>query len=224
MWILNAVKSGDYITLFLTLATRLLILLTIIPLHEVAHGWVAMKLGDPTAKFRGRLTLNPLVHLNKMGALFLILFGFGWANPVPVNPLYFKNRKKGMALTAIAGPISNILAAIAGAFVYYLLAYLGLLGNYWLMYFMSSFIIINISLAVFNLLPMPPLDGSRIFAAILPDRINMLMYRYEKYIQLVLLALLFMGTLDPILDTLQGKALQIVLFVAGLPFKITGLI
>ena len=224
MWILNAVKSGDYISLFLTLATRILVLLTIIPLHEVAHGWVAMKLGDPTAKARGRLTLNPLVHLNKMGALFLILFGFGWANPVPVNPLYFKNRKKGMALTAIAGPISNILVAIAGAFVYYFLAYFGLLGNYWLMYFMSSFIVINISLAVFNLLPMPPLDGSRIFAAILPDRINMMMYRYEKYVQLVLLAMLFMGTLDPILDTLQGKALQIVLFVAGLPFKITGLI
>ena len=97
MWILDAIKTGDYLQLLIGLGTRLLIIFFVLPVHECAHGWAAERLGDHTAREQGRLTLNPMAHLDPFGALFLVLFGFGWAKPVPVNPFYFKNRKSGMA-------------------------------------------------------------------------------------------------------------------------------
>lgn len=229
MWILNAIRTGDYLELLIGLGTRLLIILFILPIHECAHGWAAGKLGDPTARAQGRLTLNPKAHLDPFGALFLVLFGFGWAKPVPVNPFYFKNRKGGMALTALAGPLSNLLTALLSAVLYnaclVLLpeAFFYSVGYEILYYFFSAMIVINISLAVFNLIPIPPLDGSRIFAAVLPEKWAYTVARYERFIFLGLAVLIFSGLLDPVLEFLNGYALRGVLWVAELPFRLFGL-
>ena len=229
MWILNAIKTGDYLQLLIGLGTRLLIIFCVLPVHECAHGWAAEKLGDNTARAQGRLTLNPMAHLDPFGALFLVLFGFGWAKPVPVNPFYFKNRKGGMALTALAGPLSNLLMALISAIIYNLClvflpaAFFATVGYRILYYFFSAMIVIKISLAVFNLIPIPPLDGSRIFSAVLPEKWIYTIARYERYIFLGLAVLLFTGALDPVLDFLNEYALQGVLWIADLPFRLFGL-
>ena len=229
MWILDAIKTGDYLQLLIGLGTRLLIIFFVLPVHECAHGWAAERLGDHTAREQGRLTLNPMAHLDPFGALFLVLFGFGWAKPVPVNPFYFKNRKSGMALTALAGPLSNLLMALISAVVFNACivflpaAFFATTGYQILYYFFSAMIVINISLAVFNLIPIPPLDGSRIFSAILPEKWVNSIARYERFIFWGLAVVLFSGILDPVLDFLNGYALQGVLWVADLPFRLFGL-
>ena len=151
------------------------VVLCVLPLHEFAHGWVACKLGDPTAKNAGRLTLNPFKSLDPLGALAILLVGFGWAKPVPVNPRYFKNPKRGMALTALAGPLSNLLAALLGAFLATGLAAGSArhgfnAATYFIFQVLYYYVVVNISLAVFNLVPVPPLDGSRIVGMFLSDR------------------------------------------------------
>ena len=164
------------------------VLLVSLPLHELSHGYVAWKLGDPTAKNAGRLTLNPIRHLDVLGTILIIFTGFGWAKPVPVDPRYFKSRKQGMALTAFAGPVSNLLLA------FLTMAVQRLLVNAALPEYVSSLLTtmayINIGLAIFNLIPINPLDGSRILALVLPERVEFLLYRYEMYIQAALFALL----------------------------------
>lgn len=170
---------------------RLIVVLTALPIHEFAHGYIAKKLGDPTAHQQGRLNLNPLAHFDLIGTTALLLTGFGWAKPVPVNPYYFKNRKKGMALTALAGPVSNILLATALLIIYKILFFfVPLSGDVMNLLMQAIFIMIstNIGLAVFNLLPVPPLDGSRIIGFFLPDHIMNLMYQYERYIMFILFA------------------------------------
>ncbi len=230
MWILNAIKSGDVLQLVTGLAVRLLIIFFVLPIHECAHGWAAQKLGDNTAKAQGRLTLNPVAHIDPFGALFLILFGFGWAKPVPINPYNFKNHKSGMALTALAGPASNLLVALLGAVIYNACivflpaAFFATVGYQILYYFFSWLILINISLAVFNLIPIPPLDGSRIFNAILPEKWSYQIARYERYIFIGLAVLIFSGVLDPVLSFLNQYALQGVFWIADLPFKLFGLL
>ena len=194
------------------------IIFCILPLHEFAHGWMAQRLGDNTAKLQGRLTLNPLASLDPMGALMILLFGFGWAKPVPVDPRYFKNPKKGMALTALAGPVANILAALAGALILNILAFFGV-SHVLVLIFFTYYIRINAMLAVFNLLPVPPLDGSRIVAAFLPDRMMWQYYRYQRQIVLVLFLLLFLGVLDRPLAVVDNLVESAVYWVASLPFR-----
>jgi Zn-dependent protease len=225
MWILQALRDGDFLSLIMGLAVYALIIFVILPVHEYAHAWAASKLGDRTALQRGRLSFDPMRHLDPMGALCLVLFGFGWAKPVPVNPWYFKNRKTGMALTALAGPVSNLLMAFLGALLYNVLAMVLPVGNYWLAvyYFFYYYISINISLAVFNLLPIPPLDGSRIFAVVLPDRWNDTLARYERYIFPVMAVLLFSGILDGVLSVMNDWAFALVVGAASLPFQLFGL-
>lgn len=226
MWILQSIRNRDFLNLFVGLAVHALIIFVILPVHEYAHAWAAARLGDRTATQRGRLTFDPMRHVDPMGALCLVLFGFGWAKPVPVNPFYFKNRKTGMALTALAGPVSNLLMAVLGAVLYNVLALTLPLGNYWLAvyYFFYYYITINISLAVFNLLPIPPLDGSRIFSAVLPERWTYAVARYERIIFLVLAVVLFSGMLDGVLSLLNGWAFYLVTTVAGAPFRLFGLL
>ncbi|ABO49666.1 peptidase M50 [Desulforamulus reducens MI-1] len=163
-------------------------------LHEYAHAYVAYRLGDKTAYYEGRLTANPLRHLDPLGTLLLFIAGFGWAKPVPVNPFYFDDRKKGMMLVSLAGPATNLLLALVAAVVFGLMKPSG-----WLFFMLSYFIYINVLLAVFNFLPIPPLDGSKILAGILPGRQEWL-YQLERYGTAILLVLIIFGFLSPILQ------------------------
>ena len=164
--------------------------------HEFAHGWVAYRLGDNTAKHQGRLTLNPIPHLDPIGFLMLVFFHFGWAKPVPVNPYNLKtDAKQGMLYVSLAGPVTNLLLAIVLA----VLLRLGIFSFIPEVYQMAVWAVyINIILAVFNLLPVPPLDGSKILAGILPGNTPWL-HHLESYGIIILLLLLFTGIIGHIL-------------------------
>ncbi len=170
-------------------------LLTII-FHEISHGYIAYLLGDRTAKERGRLSFNPLRHLDIVGVLCMVLFGFGWAKPVPINPYYFKNRKVGTVLVSLAGPMSNlVMATMSLLLVRVLLVFSP--ENTVLIYsqiivaeFLFTFAFLNIGLAVFNLIPIPPLDGSKILFSLLPSRVYWFMLKFEQYGMLILIILI----------------------------------
>lgn len=182
------------------LLARLMGLLLAIPFHEVSHAFVSEKLGDPTARQLGRMTLNPAKHLDVMGLVSMLVIGVGWAKPVPVDPRHYKNPKTGMAISAAAGPLSNLVLALASLVVYKLVLYGGLLAfggvpPVWvdtIVLTLLYFVIINISLALFNLLPIPPLDGSRIFGILLPNRLYFAIQRYERYVMIALFAAIFL--------------------------------
>ena len=194
---------------------RIPVILLALSVHEAAHGFMADKLGDPTAKLTGRLSLNPLRHLDPVGALALLFLGFGWAKPVMVIARNFKHPKRDMALTAAAGPVSNLLLGWLGIlFSRLFLFFVGLVpslpeegsfGLQVLIYtyqFLTLFASLNLSLAVFNLLPFPPLDGSRIFLQFLPAKWYFGIMKYEQYIQIALILLLWLGVLTPVLSFL----------------------
>lgn len=188
---------------------RAIVLLTAIPVHEAAHAYVADKLGDPTAKYMGRLTLNPMAHFDLMGSVAMILFGIGWAKPVPINPLKFKDQKKGMAISAAAGPISNVIVAAISLAIAKLIWYASYVTGVntvisTLYTIFRSMCFINISLAIFNLIPIPPFDGSRIFNYFLPDKFYFKIMEYERYIFLALFVVLFTGILDLPISLLSG--------------------
>ena len=173
------------------------ITLLALTVHECAHGWVSYKLGDPTPKYQGRLTLNPLAHLEPMGTLLMILTGFGWAKPVQVNPRYYKNIKKGMALVAVAGPLSNFLLAVIGALLLIIISLVvihigielttGIMAP--LIIFLISFIQRNLGLMIFNLVPIPPLDGSKVLGMFLPNSIYYKYMQYEQYCMILVMIL-----------------------------------
>lgn len=177
-------------------------------LHEIAHGFVAYRLGDPTAKDAGRLTLNPIPHIDPVGLLVFVITGiaggfvFGWAKPVPVNARYFSNPSKGMMLVALAGPCTNILLAIIFALILASLMHLQIVAN-GIVEKIASILFygvgINIGLACFNLLPIPPLDGSRVIAGILPNQMAYYYFKLERFGLLIVFALLALGILNKIL-------------------------
>lgn len=193
----------DWQNLLIGIPTTLLAL----TVHELAHGWVSTKLGDPTPKYQGRLTFNPLAHLDLFGTLLMVLTGFGWAKPVQINPNYYKNRTKGMALVAAAGPIANFILAFAGI----------LIGNIILLVMEKSgasyeacrvvvtitfyFAYRNLCFMVFNLIPLPPLDGFKVAGLIIPPKIYYNILRYEQYVLLGIMLLSLSGAFGSIIGT-----------------------
>ena len=191
---LNQLNYEKLLELAITLVAAMV---CIIP-HEVSHGYAAYRLGDPTAKNAGRLTMNPLRHIDWFGLLMMITVGFGWAKPVPVDPRYFRRPKQGMALTALAGPVSNFLLALvllfAGRLVYDYAPYSA--ANQRLLTFLLTTAILSLGLGLFNLIPIPPLDGSKVLFSLLPDRAYNTMLRYERYGMLLLWAVVLLGVGD----------------------------
>ena len=183
------------------LLMRVVPALLCITLHELSHGYTAYLLGDDTAKKAGRLTLNPIRHIDPMGLLMMLLFRFGWAKPVPVNMFHFKDPKRGMAVTAFAGPVSNLLICVVFLFLYGLLYYpvyisekYSAAGKY-LLETVYTVAYISLAMGIFNLLPIPPLDGSKVLYSLLPDEAYMKLMQYERYGILVLWALVGFGVL-----------------------------
>ncbi|MBE6038451.1 MAG: site-2 protease family protein [Anaerofustis stercorihominis] len=168
-----------------------------IMIHECAHGYAALYMGDSTAKDRGRLTLNPVKHIDPFGLLCMVLFKFGWAKPVPINPVRFSDRKKGMRLVSIAGVTANMIMSIVFAVLLRIFMYFDL---YYLNLFFVYGIQLNIGYAVFNLVPLPPLDGSKLIATFLPRKYEYYMYKYEKYLYIILIALIYTGVLTDIIS------------------------
>lgn len=169
-------------------------ILLALTIHEYAHGFIAYKLGDPTAKEAGRLTFNPLAHLDLMGTIAIILIHVGWAKPVPVNPYYFRNPKRDMIWVSVAGPASNILLAFIFGFLFQLLHFYGLLMQHPVLYIMiSSSVFINLILAIFNLVPIPPLDGSKIVGGLIPLQYQRLWEAFERKGMFILLGLIMIG-------------------------------
>ena len=194
----NLMQAIDFSSLggFVLRAAAIFLCLTV---HEVCHGLAAYGLGDPTAKSQHRLSLNPLRHIDFFGLAMMFVAGFGWAKPVPVNPLYFRRPKGGMALTALAGPVSNFLLAafsIGISKVIYLYAPYNSLWNAAFEFCLYDVAVLSIGLGLFNLIPIPPLDGSKVLAALLPDRAYIQLMRYERYGMILLLALSYFGFAD----------------------------
>lgn len=173
--------------------------------HELAHGWVSEKLGDPTPRQNGRMTVNPLAHLDLVGTLLMIFTGFGWAKPVMVNPMYYKNRKKGMALTAAAGPAANLIMAFAALLIFTVLQIICFKLGFEMPRLVGSivyvFIFRNLCFMVFNLIPIPPLDGAKVLGMFLPNRAYYTMLQYERYCMLLIMLLSVTGVFSNIIGT-----------------------
>ncbi len=220
--IIRKVASGqmDFIYLLIYLGSTAYVVFCTLPLHEYAHAFAADKLGDDTPRRMGRLTISPMAHISPLGALMIFLCGFGYAKPVPVRMKNFKNPKRDMALVALAGPLCNILQAFIYLFLYSLItsfevanpaiAYVALF-----FYFAAD---VNIGLAVFNLLPIPPLDGSRLATALLPAKYYYKIMQYERQITIALFILIITGVLTAPLSILSDLLMNLIYGITQLPF------
>ena len=202
--ILPDLLSGNWREALIYLMFTLVIVVFTLSIHEAAHGFVANLAGDPTAKNLGRLTINPAKHLDPIGFIAMLIFGFGWAKPVPINARHFKNPKWGMAFTGIAGPVSNLIMGILGSILYGFTLPLWLklaenegfaanIANVMPIFFFLLGMY-NLIFMAFNLIPLPPFDGSRFFYAFLPTKVYFGIMKYERYILLGLFAIIFVLT------------------------------
>lgn len=229
-YIISSRGDFDFVELLVYLGSICFVLFCATPLHEFAHAFVAVKLGDKTPRNQGRLTINPTAHIDPIGAILIFLFGFGYAKPVSVRMRNFKNPKVGMALVALAGPVCNLIQAFISllianglmAAMKYMLLSLSMLEAIKPMGYICTFFIfaaqINVNLAVFNLLPVPPLDGSRIATVLIPQKYYFKIMQYERYIMIGLMALLFLNVLDGPLFTVSNFVFSGLNRLAALPF------
>lgn len=209
-----------------SLIISLFIVLISITVHEYCHGYAALKMGDHTAESMGRLSMNPFSHIDPIGALCMVVFHFGWARPVPINPNNFRDPKKGTVIVSIAGPLSNICLSLIGVLLYGILLRLKFgLSNitfYSIFFngFLSQLIVLNLYFAIFNLIPIPPLDGAKILFAFLPPRIYFKLMKYERYSFIVLIALLYLGVIGFVLGFITSPILDsynlIINLIAGI--------
>lgn len=220
---LQELLSGniDPLSLVVSLISSLVVVFLTLPIHEWAHGFAATKLGDPTPRYQGRLTLNPFAHIDYIGALCIILFGVGWAKPVQINPRNFNNPKVGMAITAFAGPAANIVVATVSLLFANAVATfgagIGVAALYIYMFFVSI-AQINVFLAVFNFIPVPPFDGSRILFAVLPDKYYWRVMQHERILMFAVLIIIATDILDKPLAIVSGAILNAINNFASLPF------
>ncbi len=211
---------------------RILIIFMVLPIHEFAHAWSAYKCGDRTAMYKGRLTLNPLAHIDPIGALLLLFTGYGWAKPVPVNPLSFKHYRRDYALVAAAGPISNLIVAFVAMIglrvllgmssdysmedgILYYMTGTENTGMYYTVLFFYFIVTVNIGLAIFNLIPVPPLDGSKIVSYFTSAKYDMFLAQNQMIIYIIFMALLFTGILDIPLNFLRNGVFDLFAFATN---------
>lgn len=221
-WLRQLQFDGLFETVLLVAASLLCI-----TVHETCHGLAAYWLGDPTAKRAGRLTLNPIRHVDLMGLVMMALVRFGWAKPVPVDMRYFKKPKAGMALTAAAGPVSNVLLALLAMLLRSVLLYPCILHPdsrvwYYLELFTEYVALISAGLAVFNIFPVPPLDGSKVLFSFLSDRAYGKLMHYERYGMILLMALLLTGLLDKPLMFLRDGLIAGLQAISWWPLELLG--
>lgn len=194
------------------------VILICMTVHEMSHGYCAYFLGDKTAKHMGRLSPNPLKHIDWIGLLLLVTVGFGWAKPVPVNMNNFKDPKKGMALTALAGPLSNIIMAFLGTLIYAILIvhFPNVANNVYISSFFILFLQYNCVFAMFNFIPISPLDGSKILFAFLPENIYYKIMHYERYGMIILVILLYTDLITPLLSTGVSNLMNAIINIINL--------
>lgn len=213
---LKSIWEGFDFTYLMSIVLAVVPSVLCVTLHELSHGYTAYLLGDDTAKQRGRLTLNPLKHLDPMGLLMLAVFHVGWAKPVPINMFRFKNPKRDMAITALAGPVSNLIIAVAFMFLYgafYIPLRLSEAGDY-VLTMLQLTVYISLGLAMFNFIPIPPLDGSKVLFSFLNDKSYIKLMQYEKYGSLLMLVLVASGVLGKPLTMLIDSMYELILPVA----------
>lgn len=205
----------------ITLLVSAVAALLCITFHELSHGLAAYRLGDPTAKNAGRLTLNPIKHIDPIGLLMMVVARVGWAKPVPVDMRYFKRPKRDMAITALAGPVSNFIMALAALALSSLIYHLTAMGTGWLvcLCLLSNLAVLSVGLGLFNLIPIPPLDGAKVLFSVLPDRGYLTILRYERYVMIALFFLVMSGAVQGPLSQMIVWVLRGLCYLVGYPIN-----
>ncbi|MEG2419902.1 MAG: site-2 protease family protein [Oscillospiraceae bacterium] len=215
-------QSMDWMNLSITLLSAVAALFCI-TFHELSHGFVAYRLGDPTAKNMGRLTFNPLKHIDPIGLLMMITVRVGWAKPVPVDMRNFKKPKRDMAITALAGPVSNFFLSWVALLIASALFHLLTMDASWMVYVVLFFLqiaVLSVGLGVFNLIPISPLDGSKILFSFLPDRVYGTILHYERYGMVLMVILAWSGIMNGPLTFVMGGVMRFLCTISGFPFGV----
>ena len=222
--LISAIRSGNMMLIIASIFASIFLVFCVIPLHEYAHAWVAYKMGDNTAKLRGQLTLNPLAHIDPIGAIMIVLIGFGWGKPCPIDERNFKNPRKGIAFTALAGPVSNLLLGFI--LIFFSVAFVALFPAFsstvlgvaiYNFFYISAEI--SIFLAVLNLLPLPPLDGFRVLSVFLSDKAYYTVMANQSIISIIVIVLLFSNILTVPLSALANFFIHLFTTLSTLPFS-----